>query len=147
MTRGMDYSQFTSVSMLTGRMRCHSSFNGVATSFVVTDVPARLGGRGEHPTPAALLAATLASCMLSMLAYTGTQKGFDTNGISARACCREDSQGISAFELLFSVPMNPSARVRSFMEAAVRSCPVARALHPNIPKNITWVYADAPAID
>lgn len=142
MKRCMDYSQFTSISMLTGRMRCHSSFNGVATSFVVTDVPARLGGRGEHPTPAALLAAALASCMLSMLAYTGTQKGFDTSGISARACCHEDSHGISAFELLFSVPMNTSPRVRFFMESAVRSCPVARAMHPDIPKNITWVYAD-----
>ncbi len=133
--------------MLTGQMRCHSSFNGVPSSFIATDVPARIGGRGEYPTPAALLASALASCMLSMLAYTGTQKGFDTTGISIRARCLEDSQGISSFELLVSVPMNPTPRVRSFMEAAVRSCPVARALHPDIPKNITWVYADESAID
>lgn len=126
--------------MLTGNMRCHSSFCNSNASFI-TDVPLALGGRGEYPTPAAMLAATLASCMMSMLAFTGNKKGFTTDGISAKACCHEDKNGIRSFELRISVPMNPPQRIRDLMEAAVRSCPVAMALQPNIGKSITWIYA------
>ena len=136
----MDHSKYTSTTMLTGKLRCHSSFEGSDASFI-TDIPLSLGGRGQYPTPAAMLAATLSSCMMSMLAYTGACKGFETDGISVKARCIEDSQGIRAFELRISVPMNPPQRIRSLMESAVRSCPVANALHPGIGKNITWVYA------
>lgn len=127
--------------MLTGQMRCHTTFTPGEATFI-TDVPESLGGRGEFPSPAAMLAATLASCMMSMLAYTGHVKGFDTDGISIKARCHEDKNGIRSFELRISVPMNPDQHVRALMEAAVRSCPVAHALNPNIGKNITWVYAD-----
>lgn len=136
----MDHSDYTSTTMLTGKLRCHTSFKGSDASFI-TDIPTLLGGRGEYPTPAAMLAATLSSCMMSMLAYTGARKGFETDGISVKARCHEDAQGIRSFELRISVPMNPPRQVRALMEAAVRSCPVANALHPGIGKNVTWVYA------
>ena len=136
----MDQSDYTSTTMLTGKLRCHTSFKGSDATFI-TDIPSLLGGRGEYPTPAAMLAATLSSCMMSMLAYTGARKGFETDGISVKACCHEDAQGIRSFELRISVPMNPPRQVRALMEAAVRSCPVANALHPGIGKNVTWVYA------
>ena len=137
----MNNSEYTSVTMLTGNMRCHTHMKGGHSS-CITDVPASIGGKGEYPTPAAMLAATLASCMMSMLAFTGKRKGFTTDGISAKAVCHEDKQGIRAFEIKISVPMAPPVDIRKMMEAAVRSCPVSNALHPNIGKNILWIYAD-----
>lgn len=136
----MNTSDTSTVTMLTGDLRCHSAFKGSNATFI-TDIPTALGGRGEYPPPSAMLGATLASCMMSMLAYTGKRKGFPTDGISVQATCREDSTGICAFDLRISVPMNPPKNVRALMEAAVRSCPVGNALRPDIPKNISWVYA------
>ncbi len=126
--------------MLTGDLRCHNSFKGSSATFI-TDIPAASGGRGEYPPPSALLGATLASCMMSMLAFTGKRKGFPTDGISVQASCLEDATGICGFDLRISVPMNPQKNIRALMEAAVRSCPVGNALRPDIPKNISWLYA------
>lgn len=137
----MEHSDYTSTTMLTGKLRCHTAFKGSEATFI-TDIPTSLGGRGEYPTPAAMLAATLSSCMMSMLAYTGALKGFATDGISVKARCHEDTHGIRSFELRITVPMNPPQYVRNLMEAAVRSCPVAKALHPHIGKDVIWVYAD-----
>lgn len=116
-------------------MRCHSVFRHSSANFM-TDIPKAIGGYGEMPPPTALLAATLASCMLSMLAFTGTRKGFRTEGISIQAACIEEKSGITAFDLHVSVPFSTDTRVRAMMENTVASCPVANALHPSIQKTL-----------
>lgn len=140
----MPHPDYTSTTTVSRNMRCNTVFYK-HNAAMATDTPASIGGQGEFPTPAQYLTATLASCMLSMLAFTGQQKGFDTDGITAEALCHEDKSGIRAFELTFRVPHHPTDKVKRLMEAAVRSCPVGNALHPSIGKNITWIYASENA--
>lgn len=123
-------------------MRCHTEFFGAARAEICTDVESGMGGRGEQPTPGELLAATVASCMLSMVAYTGSMKGFETAGISIQAACGEGSQGIGSLEMEITVPMPTTPQQRKLMEAAVANCPVGNSLHPDIPKHIRWLWAD-----
>ncbi|MBE6417641.1 MAG: OsmC family protein, partial [Akkermansiaceae bacterium] len=139
----MTHPDYTSATTLSAHMRCTTRFCKQQAT-MVTDIPAAIGGLGEFPTPAQYLTATLASCMMSMLAFTGKQKGFSTDDISVEALCHEDKSGIRAFELTFRVPHHPEDKIKRLMEASVRSCPVANALHPGIGKNITWIY---PTID
>lgn len=123
-------------------MRCHTEFFGGARAEVSTDVEVGMGGRGEQPTPGELLAATVASCMLSMVAYTGAVKGFDVAGMCIQAACGEGKQGVGSLKLEITVPMRTTPQQRRFIEAAVANCPVGNSLHPDIPKQITWLWAE-----
>ena len=137
----MSQSTITSTTMLTGNMRTHTIFTGSTTSFI-TDVPQAIGGRGEYPPPASLLAATLSCCMLSMLAFVATKHGINTDGISVLANVLEDANGIQGFNLRITVPMQTTPEARAVMERAVRSCPVAKALSPSLEKHIVWSFAE-----
>ncbi len=134
-------NKFTSSTLHSGSMRCYSNFTPSGTTFA-TDVPTALGGRGEFPTPAAMLAATVASCMLSMIAYTAARRQVQAEGICIKAACTEGENGICGIELQITVPTALTHTDRKAIEAAARSCPVGKALHPDIRKNITWQWAD-----
>ena len=127
--------------MLTGGMRCHSNFTPSGECFA-TDVPAALGGRGEYPAPAHMLAACVASCMLSMIAYTAARRGLPSDGICIKAACEEGTRGISALILNITVPMIVAHADRKVLEVAARSCPVGNAIHPDIEKKIIWHWAE-----
>ena len=134
----MDY---TSATTLETGMRCHTEFYNATRTRVVTDVDAAMGGLGEQPSPGDLLAATVASCMLSMVAYTGKRKGFETAGICIQAACGEGAQGVGSLHFDITVPMPTQPQQRRLMEAAVASCPVGNSLHPDIPKVLHWHWA------
>ena len=134
-------NKFTSSTLHSGSMRCYTNFTPSATTFA-TDIPTALGGRGEYPTPANMLAATVASCMLSMIAYTAGKRKVPADGICIKAACTEGENGISAIELYITVPTAIPHADRKVLEAAARSCPIARALHPDIEKKITWLWSD-----
>ena len=123
-------------------MRCNTEYQCPAQAKSSTDVDKDLGGLGELPSPGDMLAATVASCMLSMVAFTGARKGFDTVGISIQAACGEGSQGVGSLHFEITVPMKTTPAQRRLMEAAVANCPVGNSLHPDIPKEIIWRWAE-----
>lgn len=122
-------------------MRCRTVYSPSQATFT-TDVSASIGGLGEFPSPADMLASCLASCTLSMIAYTGAHKGFDTKGISIEASCHEGSRGVGSISLDIHVPTPCPPPMRRILEAAAQSCPVAASLHPDVRKLITWHWAE-----
>lgn len=134
-------NKFTSQTTHGGDMRCHTQYTPSNDSFT-TDVAAALGGLGVHPSPADMLASCVASCMLSMIAYTGKNKGFDTKGISIKASCAEGARGIGSLVFDIHVPVPTTPMARKMMEKAVDSCPVGNSLHPDIEKKIEWHWAE-----
>lgn len=135
----MDY---TSATTHEGGMRCCTEYRVPAHAHCCTDVGAELGGKGEQPSPGDMLAAAVASCMLSMVAYTGTKKGFDTRGICIRAACGEGARGVGSLHFRISVPSRTTPLERRLIESAVANCPVGNSLHPDIPKEIIWEWAE-----
>lgn len=134
--------KYTSATTLESAMRCHTEFYDASRAEISTDVGAEMGGRGEKPSPGDMLAATVASCMLSMVAYTGAQKGFETAGICIQAACGEGTRGIGSLQFDITVPMATTAQQRRMIEGAVANCPVGNSLHPDIAKEITWHWAE-----
>ena len=132
---------FTSSTLHTGGMRCYTSFCPSAAT-IATDVPAAKGGHGQYPSPADMLAASVASCMLSMIAYTAVRMELNAEGISIRAACQEGADGISAIELDITVPIHIPEPRRKVLEAAARGCPVGNAIHPDVAKKITWHWSN-----
>lgn len=129
----------TSITIHQGGIRCHTTYQPSGKEFT-TDVSTAMGGAGEHPSPAAMLAASVASCMLSMMGWLGKNKGFDTTGISIAAGFTEDKGVISELSFDITVPMELTAPQQRMLEGAVKSCPVGNAIAPAVQKNIRWNY-------
>ncbi len=134
-------TNLTSTTTHVGGMRCQSRFTSSGATFA-TDVDATLGGQGIYPTPGEMLACCVASCMLSMLAYTGTKKNFATDGVSIDAGYVAEPRGITELKFEIHVPMATTPTVRRFMEAAVQNCPVGNAIAHQVHKSIHWHWAD-----
>ncbi len=130
-------THFTSTTTHVGGLRCQSRFVSSGATFA-TDVDSALGGQGTYPSPGEMLSCCVASCMLSMIAWTGAQKEFETDGISINAGYEASSEGITALLFDISVPMAANPATRRFMEAAVNNCPVGKAISPQVEKRITW---------
>ena len=133
-------SNYTAKTVHEGGMRCLNEFTQGGAVFT-TDVAAALGGRGEQPSPAALLAATVASCMGSMMAFLGARRGINTEGISIESGYEEGKNGLSALVFHITVPHAVAEAERSVLEAAVKGCPVGAAIAPTVEKKISWTWA------
>ena len=133
-------SNYTSTTVHEGGMRCRSEFPQGNARFI-TDVSKTLGGYGDNPSPAQLLAASVASCMASMIAFMGARRGISTAGISIQAGYEEGKNGITALNFHITVPHPCTEAERSILEAAVRGCPVGAAITPTVEKKISWTWA------
>lgn len=121
-------------------MRCTTAFAPCGCTFT-TDVPKTFGGEGVNACPADMLAAAVASCMLSMVGLTGKKMGFDTDGITAAAACDESNGRISGITVTFTVPRVMTEAEKEAMHKAVTHCPVGSALAEHVHKEIRWVFA------
>ena len=134
-------SNYTSTTVTEGTLRCRTNFpqgNAVFT----TDVGTALGGHGEQPSPAQLLAAAVASCMASMIDYLGSRRGINTTGISIAAGYEEGKSGITALNFHITVPQTTTPAERAVLETAVKNCPVGAAIAPTVEKKISWTWTD-----
>ena len=129
---------YTSETKLEEGMRCCTSMRRQDADAFCTDVPTALGGKGEKATPGEMLAATVASCMLSMLAFTGKRRGLDTRGMSICARCGEGPQGIGSLHFLITVPQPMDDEQKNLLEHAALNCPVGQAIRPEITREIIW---------
>lgn len=128
----------SSITTHLGDVRCQTIFAPSKEEFL-TDIETSAGGKGEYPCPADMLAATVASCMLSMMAWTGNKHHFDTRGISIAARAEENGGKLTALHFCITLPNNLDGGTRLHLEAAVKHCPVGNALSPAVEKHIEWV--------
>ena len=108
-------SEYTSTTVHEGSMRCVSTFpqgNAVFT----TDVGAALGGKGEQPSPAQLLAAAVASCMASMMAFMGARRHLNTEGVRIEAGYEEGKITVEAGKETITFEKSQVALVRLRVE-------------------------------
>lgn len=131
---------YSSITTHTGDVRCETLFSPSKETFC-TDIGTASGGKGICPSPADMLAASVASCMLSMIAWTGRKHHFDTRGITIAAKAEEQGGKLTAMHFHITVPQNADGGTRLHMEAAVKHCPVGNAISPSVTKHITWDVA------
>ena len=107
---------------------------------LTTDMPAAVGGAGEHPTPGWLFRAALASCDASLIAMRAAHQGIRLTFLEVVVDSESDDRGI--FGLDPSVPAGPlevrtrirvsaegvgEDRLREIVEWGIAHCPVCDA--------------------
>lgn len=127
----MTDDKYTSRTENVGQFRCETTY-ARSEEKTFTDLSASYGGREKYPTPGMLLGATLSSCMMSLLSVIAARKEVDLRGMRILAHAVESEKGIEKIELKAVMPLDGSHPLRSMLEKAAMTCPVRRALHPDL---------------
>jgi putative redox protein len=111
---------------------------------IVTDEPEHLGGTDEGPAPHELLAATLASCVATMIAMYAQNRGWDI-GETAVAVDYDPDSSPRRFSIEVHLPSDLTPDQQRRLERVAETCPVRRALETGFIFEERTVTARAPS--
>lgn len=126
-----------------GDLHCEAK-HGPSGSVIQTDAPKDNQGKGEAFSPTDLLATSLATCILTTMAIMARRLEVDMTGATAKVekiMSREGPRRVAELPLVISMPAGISEVNRIKLEQAAQSCPVAKSLHPDVKKTITFEWA------
>jgi len=108
--------------------------HGMSGGKMLTDLPPDNGGRGRTFSPTDLTAASVASCVLSIMAKVAHRDGIKFEGASMEIekHMQENPRRISALTGVIKLPPGLDVKQREKLLACVKACPVSRSLHPDI---------------
>lgn len=116
--------------------------HGPSGSEIPTAAPKDNMGDGSSFSPTDLLAASLGSCMVTTMAIVAQREGipFEGAGFSLEKHMRSDPRRVDAIPVRIHMPAALTPEQRSRLEHIARTCPVERSLHPDIRREIQFVY-------
>lgn len=125
-----------------GDLHCKAT-HGPSGSELSTDAPKDNHGRGESFSPTDLVATALGSCMLTIMGIASQTQNIDVSGSTAtveKEMTATPPRKIQRLTVRIHVPHSLSSEDKEKLERAVRTCPVARSVHPDIevPVEFTW---------
>lgn len=127
-------------TIYTGQLRTQATHVS-SKNTVITDAPLDNNGKGEAFSPTDLLAASLGSCMLTIMGIAANTHGFSIDGtkISITKVMAANPRRVGEIVIDFSFPINNyNDKERLLIEKAAASCPVALSLHPDLKQTITF---------
>ena len=110
---------------------------------IITDAPVDNHGKGESFSPTDLMAASLASCMLTMIGIAAQSHGFSIDGAVAESekVMGTDPRRVIEIIITLTFPANAySDKEKRLIEHTAHHCPVSESLHPDLKKTITFQY-------
>lgn len=111
---------------------------------ICTDAPLDNNGKGEAFSPSDLLAASLGSCMVTIMDIAGKEHGFTVVGteIIITKIMASNPRKVAEIivELNFPKRETYSEKMRKIIEFAARNCPVSLSLHPDIKQTVVFNY-------
>lgn len=110
-----------------------------------TDAPRDIGGDASGFSPTDLVAAGLASCILTTMAMFAERNGLNLDGISASVekhmTTPPSPRRIGRLPVTVNLPASVPTEWRERLERAGNSCPVHASLHTEVDAPIRYVYA------
>ncbi len=125
-----------------GELHC-SAVHGPSSSTLATDAPADNQGRAETFSPTDLVATALGSCLLTIMGIYARPRNIRIEGARAvvvKEMSRTPPRRIARLRVNISLPASLGDRERGGLEQAVRTCPVASSLHPDVDVAVAFEY-------
>lgn len=110
---------------------------------IQTDAPKDNLGKGEAFSPTDLLAASLGTCMLTVMGIAARKAGLDLKGMTAEIEKEMTSiphRRIGRLIVRFRSSLTPDQQMREKLERAAMECPVHHSLHPDIKLEFDFVW-------
>lgn len=114
---------------------------------ILTDAPKEVQGLGRVFSPTDLFAASLGSCMLTLIGASAKKLNIDIKGMHARVTKEmavAPIRRISKLRIVFSFPQAFSEEVAKKLAHAAETCPVHKSLHPDIVLDIAYQWGTQP---
>ena len=107
-----------------------------------TDAPKDIGGEASAFSPTDLVAAALASCVLTTVAMYAERHGLDLSGMTAHVGkeMNPSPRRIGRLPLTVCLPASVPEAMRPDLERAAHGCPVHASLHPDVDAPIEMRY-------
>ena len=119
--------------------------HGPSKAVLATDAPVDNMGRGEAFSPTDLLAASLASCMLTTMGIVAQREQIELGEAKVRVGKEMTSSGPRRVQRLivkFDLPKGFDDVQRRKLEHAAHACPVSKSLHPDVQVDVTFNWPD-----
>jgi putative redox protein len=110
---------------------------------ICTDAPKDNQGLGRVFSPTDLFAASLGSCMLTLMGIAARRLGVDIRGMRAevvKEMAAAPSRRIGRLKIAFFCPRAFPEEVVAQLILAAENCPVHKSLHPDILLEFTWQW-------
>jgi len=111
---------------------------------IITDAPKDNNGKGEAFSPTDLFASSLGACILTIAGMAAESHGFSIDGatIETVKVMAANPRRVAELCLDITFPKRYSDKEARLIEAAIKTCPVANSLHPDIIKSITLHFPE-----
>jgi putative redox protein len=116
--------------------------HGPSGAVLATAAPVDNLGDGSSFSPTDLVAAALASCMVTTLAIVAQRDGVDLSGVTFKVekHMAGDPRRIASLPVVIHLPADLAPAERLKLERAAHTCPVHRSLLPEVEKDVQFVY-------
>jgi putative redox protein len=108
----------------------------------ITDAPLDNKGKGEAFSPTDTVATALASCMITTMGIKAKENNLDIKGTFAEVTKHMEAnpRRISKIDVLMNMKGDLTDKDKTLLENVAKTCPVIQSIHPDIVKNITFIY-------
>ena len=129
----------TSIVRYLGELRT-SSMHMQSGTEIITDAPLDNHGKGEAFSPTDMVANSLATCMITIMAIKARDMDLELKGTTAEVTkvMAADPRRISEIHISFQMNLPEDKKTKTILEKTAMTCPVHFSLHPDIKKVITF---------
>ena len=129
----------TSIVRYLGELRT-SSMHMQSGTEILTDAPLDNNGKGEAFSPTDMVANSLATCMITIMAIKARDMDIELKGTTAEVTkvMAAEPRRISEIHIHFEMDYAADDKTKTILERVAMQCPVHFSLHPDIKKMITF---------
>ena len=111
---------------------------------IMTDAPVDNHGKGEAFSPTDLVATALGSCMMTLMGIAAQTQGIELKGtkLSITKIMNASPRRIGEIVIDVHFPGDYEPKLRTILERAAETCPVAHSLHPDCKQTIRFYYGE-----
>ncbi len=129
----------TSIIRYLGELRTSSMHLQTGTE-ILTDAPTDNHGKGEAFSPTDMVANSLGTCMISIMAIKSKDLDLELKGSTAEVTkiMQAEPRKIARIEIILNMAVATSDKNKTILERSAMTCPVFLSLHPDIEKAVTF---------
>jgi putative redox protein len=128
-----------------GKTSCRA-VHGPSGQELRTTAPKDNGGDGSTFSPTDLLATSLGTCVITIMAMAAERHGIDLRGAQVsveKHMTAEPPRKIARLPVRVRFPARIKPEHVKLLEAAAHGCPVHRSIHPDIDSPIVFEFPEA----
>lgn len=132
----------TILSLYQGNLRCQSTHVQSNTT-LITDAPCDNEGKGESFSPTDLVATALGNCIMTIMGIYAKNNGLNLDGLRMEITKKMSitPRRIGRIDIVITMPhIDYTLMQKADLEEIPHTCPVCLSLHPEIEKNISFVW-------